>query len=177
MWIQWTRIQTSRPRDVATDPGPDAISRQTMVKLTEKQISALAITQAALVEIRRLARQPVSASTMAAIHDLADSLHNVPHGVTRRPESLALSRMFDEELDRDIEAAAAVFSRERLPLSTFPPETRIPVSAASAYIASGARFRVQPPAAGESAQAPRKRTGRRQGMGSRLARIIRIFFG
>ncbi|BBA45275.1 hypothetical protein BED46_027800 [Burkholderia contaminans] len=148
-----------------------------MVKLTEKQISALAITQAALVEIRRLARQPVSASTMAAIHDLADSLHNVPHGVTRRPESLALSRMFDEELDRDIEAAAAVFSRERLPLSTFPPETRIPVSAASAYIASGARFRVQPPAAGESAQAPRKRTGRRQGMGSRLARIIRIFFG
>lgn len=148
-----------------------------MVTLTERQISALAITQAALVEIRRLARQPVSASTMAAIHDLADSLHNVPHGVTRRPESLALSRMFDEELDRDIEAAAAVFARERLPLFTLPPGTRIPASAPSAYIASGARFRVRPAAAGEPAQAPRQRSGHRQGVGSRLVRIIRSFFG
>jgi hypothetical protein len=113
-----------------------------MVDLTVKQVQALKITGDALVQIRRLARQPATPQTMAAIHDLADALHNVPRGVTRRPENPNLATMFDDELDRDIESAASVFRREGLPLCNFPPDVEIRDENFSAYVASGARFHV-----------------------------------
>lgn len=113
-----------------------------MVELTEKQVQALKITQDVLVRIRRLAREPITPKTMAAIHDLADALHNVPGVVTRRPENQNLARMFDEELDRDLATAAGVYQREGFPAFAFAPDIAPLDVDLSAYATSGARFHV-----------------------------------
>ncbi|MGF6603300.1 hypothetical protein P3T23_008054 [Paraburkholderia sp. GAS448] len=148
-----------------------------MVELTEKQVQALEITQAALVQIRILARQPVTPKTMAAIHDLADALHNVPHGVTRRAENSNLANMFDEELDQDVATAVGVFRREGFPMFAFPPDIPSRDEDRSAYVASGARFWIPPGIADQYATAVGIGSRRGKQVGSSLALFFRRIFG
>ncbi|VVE16229.1 MULTISPECIES: hypothetical protein [Pandoraea] len=133
-----------------------------MVELTEKQTQALHITQAALVQIRCLARQPLTPTTIAAIHDLADALHNVPRWLTWRPKGLNPENVFDEELNRDLETAVGVFEREGFPMFAFPPNIQPRDVNISAYVASGARFWIPPGIANQyatSADAGSRRGG------------------
>ncbi len=148
-----------------------------MVELTEKQVQALKITHDVLVRIRRLAREPVSAKTMAAIHDLADSVHNVPDVVTRRPENPNLASMFDEELDRDLATASGVYKREGLPAFVFPQEIQPLDVDVSAYTASGARFHVRAEVNLPSTTPPNNSTCPGARKRSSLALLLQRIFG
>ncbi|PNE59651.1 hypothetical protein A8H39_00435 [Paraburkholderia fungorum] len=148
-----------------------------MVELTEKQVQALKITQDALVQIRALARQPVTPKTMAAIHDLADALHNVPNGVTRRPDNPDLAVLFDEELKRDVEGAVGVFRREGLPMFNFPPDVEIRDTDFSAYVASGSRFWIPPGIAKQYATSAGALPTQDVALTTRLKRFFRRVLG
>lgn len=143
-----------------------------MVELTEKQVQALNIIHAALVEIRTLARQPVTPRTMGAIYDLADALHNVPLGVTMRPES----SMHASSVDHDIETAAGVFKREGFRMGAFPPDIQVRDADRSRYVASGATLSIPPGIANQYATVGTEPRGGMR-LGSSLALFFRRIFG
>ncbi|UIF89420.1 hypothetical protein [Cupriavidus sp. UYPR2.512] len=146
-----------------------------MVQLTEKQLQALRIAHAALVEIRVLAMAPVTPATMGAIHDLADALHNVPADVARQLEDPTLANTIGQTIDHDIEAAAGVFKRAGLSMGAFPPDVQPRDADRSHYVDSGAKLRITPEIAAQAYGGAKSRGD--LGLGSSLVLLFKRILG